>query len=181
MIRSRWLPITLALIGLLCANLRAQYRVCVNGAELPGSYSAAVLRRCERAAAAAADEILREEAVPPAAERRLRLSFRRPENDAQALTDALLRATPGLTCADAVCVNGLRLGTVADGQALCSRLRETILEQMPVTAVSGNISGQLSLRRVYTRAETLDTPDELLPQITGMAPVIYLDGSGRLA
>lgn len=179
--QARWLLLALALAGLLGANLRAQYRVRVNGTDLPGTYSAAVLRQSMRAAEAAAEEILRYEAKMPTVERRLRLSLRRPDNDEQALVEAILRPVSGIASADAVFLNGMRLGTVPDGAELCRRLRETIREQMPAAAVSGNISGQLMLRRVYTRAETQSNYDELLSQITGMAPVIYLDGSGKLA
>ncbi len=179
--RIRWLPLVMALAALLAANLRVQYRVRVNGVELPGTYSAAVLRQSMRAAEAAAEEILRYEAKMPAVERRLRLSLRRPENDGRALTAAILRPVSGIASADAVFLNGLRLGTVPDGAELCRRLREEIREQMPAAAVSGNISGQLMLRRIYTRAEAQDAYDALMAQITGMAPVIYLDGSGKLA
>ncbi len=177
----RWLPLILALAALLAANLRVQYRVRINGEELPGTYSAAVLRQSMRAAETAAEEILRCDAKMPEVERRPRLSLRRPDNDGRALTEALLRPVSGVASADAVFLNGLRLGTVPDGSELCRGLRELIREQMPASAVSGNISGQLMLRRVYTRAEAQDAYDELLAQITGMAPVIYLDGSGKLA
>ena len=52
---------------------------------------------------------------------------------------------------------------------------------MPQTAVSGNISGRLELRRVYTRADANTDDADMLLLVTGMAPVIYLDSAGRLA
>ena len=151
--RSHMLLLALALLFLLGANLRVQYRVSVDGTRLPGSYSASVLREGRLAATEAAEEILRYEAKTPACEARVRLSFRRAENDVQALTEALLRRTSGVAEADAVLLNGTRLGTVADGEALCEALRETLRGAMPAAAASGNISGQIELRRVYTRAD----------------------------
>ena len=147
----------------------------------PGTYSASVLRRGERAAGEAAEEILRYDAKMPAISRRLRLSFRRSEGEARELTEALLQRVSGVTTADAVYVNGIRLGTVADGERLCEKLRGEILGQMPMHAVSGNISGRLELRRVYTRADTNSEEEDMIRRITGMAPVIYLDGKGKLA
>ncbi len=179
--RSQVLALLLAVLGLLASNLRLQYRVTVNGAALPGTYSAAVLREGKRAASEAAEEILRWEAKLPQTETRARLSFRRAGNDTRALTSALLQGVSGVTRADAVYVNGVRLGVVPDGETLCGRLREAIRERMPLTAVSGGISGQLALRRVYTRADSSASYEEMLRLITGLAPVIYLDQSGKLA
>ncbi len=179
--KTRVIALTLALAGLLAANLRLQYRVTVNGETLPGSYDPAILREGERAAAEAADEILRWEAKLPETRRQALLSFHRAENDTQALTAALLDGVSGIANADAVYVNGVRLGVVANGDALCDNLRAAIQAKMPVTAVSGRISGQLTLRRVYTRADSSVPMEQMLQLITGMAPVIYLDGSGKLA
>ncbi len=179
--KSRWLLLVLAVLGLLCANLRVQYRVTVAGASLPGRYSPSVLREGQRAAEAAADEILRYDAKMPETHLRLGFGFRRPENDVKALTAALLDAVSGVARADAVTVNGIRLGTVPDGERFCRALRDSILNQMPTAAVSGNISGQLSLRRVYTRADGHTNDEDMVLLVTGMAPVIYLDGSGKLA
>ncbi len=181
MSKTQVIALTLALLGLFGANLRLQYRVTVNGKELPGTYSASVLQQSERAAEEAAEEILRWDAKLPEAQRQALLSFRRAENDAPALTEALLRGVSGVTRADAVYVNGVRLGVVTDGEALCESLRTAIRSRMPMTAVSGRISGQLTLRRVYTRADSSVPMEQMLQLITGMAPVIYLDGSGKLA
>ena len=179
--KRNWLLLALALLGLVAVHLHPQYRVLIDGTELPGTYSAAELRRAERAAGEAAEEILRYDAKMPALTRRLRLSFRESEAEPGALTDALLQRVSGLTSADAVYVNGIRLGTVADGERLCELLRSEILGQMPLRAVSGNISGRLELRRVYTRADSNSDAEDMIRRITGMAPVIYLDGNGKLA
>ncbi len=179
--KARGFLLLLALLALLGAHLHPQYRVSVEGTELPGRYSAAALREGLRAAEEAAGEILRYEAKMPAVDRRLCLSLRRAGDDVQALTAALLRPVSGLRLADAVYVNGIRLGVVADGERFCERLREAIRTQMPAAAVSGNISGRLELRRVYARADAgIDDADMVL-LVTGMAPVVYLDPSGKLA
>lgn len=178
--RTRLLALLLALLALLGVHLHPQYRVTVDGAALPGTYSPAALREGLQAAEEAAEEILRYSAKMPASERRLCLRFRPATDEKDALTAALLRSIAGVTLADSVYVNGLRLGTVADGQLLCERLRASILGRMPTAAVSGNISGRLELRRVYTRADSNSSYEDMLRLITGMAPVIYLDDSGKL-
>lgn len=179
--KARSALLIMALLALLGAHLHPQYLVCVEGTELPGCYSAAALRQGLRAAEEAAGEVLRYEAKMPSFERSLRLSLRPAGDDIPALTAALLRSVSGLTLADAVYLNGVPLGTVTDGERFCELLRDSIRTQMPLAAVSGNISGRLELRRVYTRADaSLDDADMVL-LVTGMAPVVYLDQNGRLA
>ena len=117
--KTRVALLLLALLALLGAHLHPQYRVSVEGMELPGRYSAAALREGRRAAEEAAGEILRYEAKMPAVERRLCLSLRPAGDDVPALTAALLRPVSGIGEADAVYVNGVRLGTVADGERFC--------------------------------------------------------------
>ena len=180
MTRRRLISLLLAFAALLCVHLHPQYRVTVEGSRLPGTYSPAALRECLRAAEAAAEEILRYDAKMPETERRLCLRFRPAADENDALTAALLCSVSGVVKADSVYVNGIRLGTVTDGQQLCERLRDSILGQMPTRAVSGNISGRLELRRVYTRADSNTSDEDMVLLITGMAPVIYLDGSGKL-
>ena len=125
--KARGVLLLLALLALLGAHLHPQYRVSVEGAELPGCYSAAALRQGLRAAEEAAGEILRYEAKMPALERRLRLKLRPAGDDIPALTAALLRPVSGITLADAVYVNGVPLGTVADGERFCERLRDSTI------------------------------------------------------
>ena len=128
-----------------------------------------------------AEEILGSADTLAQPEKRLLLSLRSPDGDEALLTDALLRSTPGIAVAEEVRVNGVRLGTVADGLVLTRTLERAIRGQMPLAAVSGSISGRLELRRVYTRAGR-STPDgDMILLITGMAPVVYLDADGCLA
>ncbi|MBR5094644.1 MAG: hypothetical protein IK095_06075 [Oscillospiraceae bacterium] len=173
--------LSLCLVMVLLANLRPCYRVTVAGQTLPGRFSFRQTEDCAAAARETAEEILSDSAAELSLHRSFRLSFRSPDGDTAALTDALICSVRGVRVSDAVWVNGTRLGTVEDGEALCEALRSSILGQMPHAAVSGNISGKLELRRVYTRSGS-DTPiDDMVLLICGMAPVIYVDEQGRLA
>ena len=109
--RKRWLLLGLGLLMLLGANLRPAYRVSVGGERLPGLYTLREVLDCTEAAQAAAEEILDNSAPPPALRRSFRLSLRAADGDPVLLTDALLRATRGVTVSDAVIVNGTRIGT----------------------------------------------------------------------
>ena len=96
------------------------------------------------------------------------------------MTDALILAYPGIVLADGVFVNGVRLGTVESGAVLRERLRASILGQMPNAAVFGNISGDLRIRPIYSRAGHETNYDDMVLLISGMAPVIYVDQNGKL-
>ena len=179
--RRRILVLLLIVLLTFCSHLRPCCRVQVAGQALPGRYRSAQLSAALNAAREAATELLGSEEVLPEIEKRLCLSLSAPDGDPALLTDALLRASPGVTLSDEVRVNGTRLGTVSDGQSLRRALQRSIRDQMPLAAVSGNISGQLELRRVYTRAGR-DTPEkDMVLLITGMAPVVYVDAQGKLA
>ena len=177
--RARLLALGLALLVL--SHLRPGYRVSVADEPLPGSFSLRQVAACTTLARETAEEILGQGDGMAEPERRLRLSLRRPDGDEALLTDALLRSAEGISVAEEVRVNGVRLGTVEDGLRLTRALERSIRGQMPHAAVSGSISGRLELRRVYTRAGA-NTPDsDMVLLITGMAPVVYLDAEGRLA
>ena len=178
--RRRLILLAVSVLALGLANLRPQCRVSVGGQTLPGFYRPAAVDRSKEAAREAAEEILRSDARMPELRRSWRLRLRPADGDRQALSGAILRAVPGVRLADEVSVNGLRLGNVADGERLCEELRASIRGQMPGAAVFGNISGQLSLRRVYTRAGHWRGYDEMIRLVTGAAPVIYVDQSGKL-
>ena len=179
--RRRFLLLSLILLLTFCSHLRPGYRVQVAGQALPGRYRSAQLSAALAAARETAQELLGAEDALPEVDKRLCLSLSAPDGDPSLLTDALLRASPGVTLSDEVWVNGTRLGTVSDGQSLRRALQRSIRDQMPLAAVSGNISGQLELRRVYTRAGR-DTPEkDMVLLITGMAPVVYVDANGKLA
>ncbi len=179
--RRRALLAILGLSLLLFSHLRPVYRVTVRGSPLPGLYSLRQTERCAALARETAEEILGSADTLAQPEKRLLLSLRSPDGDEALLTDALLRSTPGIAVAEEVRVNGVRLGTVADGLVLTRTLERAIRGQMPLAAVSGSISGRLELRRVYTREGGLTPYGDMVLLITGMAPVVYLDAQGKLA
>lgn len=179
--KKRWALLALGLAMVLTANLRPVYRVAVNGQTLPGAYTRRDTQICAESARDAAEEILQIGVPLPTMQRSLRLTLSAADGDRAVLTDALLRSVRGVTVSDGVYVNGVRLGTVADGELLCERLRASILSQMPNAAVSGNISGRLQIRRIYTRSGQDTNYDDMVLLITGMAPVIYVDAEGKLA
>lgn len=170
----------LALLMLLVSNLHLYCRVTVDGRQLDGLYAPAAVKRAGQIAARAAEELLPGEAEAPRCRRACRLSLRRPDGDTAALTDALILAYPGIVLADGVFVNGVRLGTVESGAVLRERLRASILGQMPNAAVFGNISGDLRIRPIYSRAGHETNYDDMVLLISGMAPVIYVDQNGKL-
>jgi len=171
----------LALVFMLAANLNLCCRVSVNGRMLEGLYSPAQLKRCEEAAAAAAEEILPGHAVGPLIERHYCLSFIPARGGLRPVTDLLLRSYTGVKSEDGVYVNGIFLGVVEDGELLKEKLRGFIENQMPNRAVFGNISGKMEIREVYTRSNRRTNDEDMLLLISGVAPVIYLDAEGRLA
>ena len=179
MLRS-YRPALLALLLLFAVHLRPVYRVRVEGAALPGLYSRAQIRQACEAAREAAEELLPDEAALPTPRASLRLRLRRPDGETAALSDALLRTVDAIVTADAVRVNGTELGAVADGAGLLALLQETIRSGMPPGATVGNLSGQLQIRTVYTRAGLERDSAELLASILTAAPAFYLDSGGKL-
>ena len=169
-----------ALLLTLLANLHPCCRLSVNGELLPGQYSLSDVKDCELTADRAADEILTGYAAPPEIKKSWSLSFIPPMGGKVYATDAILSAYPGVKKADGVYVNGVFLGTVADGQLLREKTRDFITSQMPNAAVFGSISGELEISTVYTRKNSHTDYGDMLLLISGMAPVVYTDEYGRL-
>lgn len=172
--------LALALAFMLIANLDLCCRVTVNGRELEGLYSPSALDRSETAAACAAEEILSGRAVMPELERSYRLSLRPAGSGSAFVTGSLLRSVTGVKLANGVFVNGVPLGTVADSGVLFEKLRDYIGVQMPNAAVFGSISGELRVRPVYSRSNRDTDYYDMILLVSGMAPVFYLDESGKL-
>lgn len=171
---------SLSLLLLAASNLHLCCRVSVDGRRLEGLYAPRQVDRAASAAAWAAAEILGESPDLPELRRRTALSFRAPAGDVTELTDALLTGVPGVVLAETATVNGVRLGTVADGSELRTRLDRFINGQMPTMAVSGGISGKLQLTSCYSRRDLTVNVDDMVLLITGMAPVVYVDENGKL-
>lgn len=170
-----------ALLFAVCAHLRPVYTLVLTGGVITPACGVLDCLLAERAAGAAAEEILRGAAVSPVAEKRLAFSLRKPEGDARQVSDALLRAVPGVALRDEVRVNGRMLGWVEDGEALREALGGYIRDTRPTWASGGVLSGELALRRLYTRDAHLTGQRDMLLLITGAAPVFYYDQTGRYA
>ena len=168
-----------ALLFSVCAHLRPVYALVLSGGTSAPGCGVWDCLLAERAAREAAEEILRGSAVSPVAEKRLRLSLKRPAADARRVSDALLRAVPGVALRCEVCVNGRMLGWVEDGEALREALGVYIRDTRPAWASGGVLNGELTIRRLYTRDAHLTGQRDMLLLITGAAPVFYYDQAGR--
>ena len=107
---KKGMALAFALLFAVGAHLRPVCDVSLAGEPVARGCALKTVRGAERTAAAAAEEILRDDVPATLFERRVRLSFRRPERDVRPLTDALLRATAGVALWDCVSVGGRRLG-----------------------------------------------------------------------
>ena len=170
----------LSLLLLLVGNLRLACRLSINGTELDGIYSPKDIRKAEQTALLVADELVSGYALLPEISKKWSLSLAQPKGGRVLATDAILSSCPGVKKGDGVYVNGVLLGTVADGDILREKTRDYILNQMPNAAVFGSISGDLEIKTVYTRKNHDTNYEDMLLLISGMAPVIYTDQYGRL-
>ena len=173
------------LLAELLLTLGAHLRPCcdytLDGERIASGLSPGAAQRAELAVRDASEEILRENAPLPVFQKRTRLRFARPSEDARTLTDALLRATEGIVSRDEVCVDGIRLGWVADGEALREALRGYITSTLPAWASGGVLSREPGIRRLYTRDGYLTAQGDMVLLVTGAAPVFYFDQTGRYA
>ena len=166
---------------LLCAaaNLRAQWDYEVAGETLALGCSARVARRAEEAARCAAEEILAGKAALPEAKRHMHLTLRRPAEDAPALTEALLRATPGVALRETVYLGDRRVGAVTDAAAFRRSLRAYIENTVPDWAWGGMLPQPLRVERSWGRTGYASTPGDMVLLVTGIAPVLYYDAEGN--
>ena len=170
-----------ALLFAVCAHLRPVCALVLSDGTRAPDCTLWDCLLAERTARAAAEEILRGSAISPVTDKRLRLSIRRPAADARLVSDALLQAMPGVALRDEVRVNGRMLGWVENGEALREALGGYIRDTRPTWASGGVLSGELALRRLYTRDAHLTGQRDMLLLITGAAPVFYYDQTGRYA
>ena len=172
--------LSLSFVFLLLSCMNIQCRVKLNGQLLEGTFSPRVFNQCVLAATMASEEIIEGLPSMPEPKKKYRLSFKCPDNNCPVLTDALLRSVEGIELVDAVFVNGVQLGCVENGPQLYEHLRSFIRNQMPTSAVSGTISGRLSIHKLYSRKDQETSYNDMVLLISGMAPVIYLDDKGKL-
>ncbi len=179
-----WKKILLSLLSialLLAANLNICWKVKVSGRDVYGLYSPSQFRECKNAAISAADEICRGEPQIPEFKRSLRVSFLPPSGKNKLLTDSMILSVPGIRLSDEVYVDGERLGIVGDGNVLYDELRAYIKNQMPNKAVFGSISGEVTIKHVYTPSGSETNYSDMVLLISGAAPVFYVDKDGHYA
>ena len=173
-------PVLFALLLLAAVHLQPVYRVSVEGECIAGLFSRDQILEARQTAHEAAEELAVGEAALSVPNVSLRLGLRRPDGDTAALVEALLRTEEAILSGDAVRINGIGLGTVADGEALLEQLRQTIRSGTPSGASVGRLGGTLEIVPVYTRADRLSENGDVLARILAMAPVFYLDSGGKL-
>lgn len=173
--------LVLALMFMAFSNLRVCCRLTVDGKAVPGSFSPVSADIAVTAAERAAEEILPGFADMPETERHYMLSLSRPDGSRAELADALLRSTPGVTVNSAVYVGGVRLGNVPDSAEFQIGLNSYIRNTMPTWAVNGYLSRGVEFRTQYSRTGSETNEDDMILLVTGMAPVLYSDGSGYVS
>lgn len=179
-----WKKILLSLFSLallLAANLNVCWKVKISGRDVYGLYSPAQFKACKNAAISAADEICRGEPQIPEFKRSFRVSFLPPSGKEKLLTDRMILSVPGISLSDEVYVDGERMGTVRDGNVLYNELRSYIKNQMPNKAVFGSISGEVTIKPVYSPSGSETGYSDMVLLISGAAPVFYVDKDGQYA
>ena len=159
--KTAWLLAALLLFA--AANVRLRWDCEVAGETLALGCSARAAQRAAEAARAAAEEILL------------------PSREAAELTDALLRATPGIALREDVYLGGQRVGAVTDAAAFRQKLRGYIDNTVPDWAWGGVLSKPLRVERRWGRTGYASAPGDMVLLVTGIAPVFYYDAEGNYA
>ena len=169
------------MLGLtVCSHLRPVLDFTVAGQRLSTECTPAAAKAAREAALAAAEEILPGHAAAPEYSRHTRLSFRPGAATAPLLADALLKAQPGVISAYLVYADKTRLGAVADTAQFQSDFAKYIDNTLPTWAKGGSVRG-MTLLPCYTRAEFEIPNEDMILLVTGLSPVMYYDGKGRVS
>lgn len=171
----------LALCFSLCSNLHRSCDVELHGQLIAEGCSPEAVRHAEQTALLAAEEILPGNAKLPELTQHIRYSFFPPSGNCIELSDALLRATPGIAVSSLVYVGSTPMGSVADGEVFIEELRSYILNTMPTWAVCGSLSQELSIVSRYCRAGAVLSSDDMIQLVTGRAPVLFSDGKEHIS
>ena len=172
--------LSLALAMAVASHLRPNLDFTVEGRRINAHCSPAAAKLAQEAALAAAEEILAADAAPAEFKRHLHLSLRPGSELAPELTDALLQGSPGIISASCVYVKGRRMGAVADANEFRQSLARYIENTLPTWANSGFVRA-MSLMPRYTRAEFEVSNEDMILLVTGLSPVMYTDGQGRIS
>ena len=180
-ILKKILLLVFALCFAVASHLRPVCNFSVGSQFVASDCTPAAARRAKEAALAAAEEILPGKAELPEAKRYIRFGFGARCDSAPALCDALLKNTEGVMAGEAVICEGERLGCVGSGYELCTALNLYIENTLPTWANSGHLNSRFELVPMYTRAAYEVSCDDMVMLLTGLAPVMYTDGMGRVS
>ncbi len=164
----------------VCSHLRPVLDFTVSGQRLSTECTPAAAKAAREAALAAAEEILPGHAAEPEYCSHRRLSFRPGADTAPLLGDALLQAQPGVISASLVYADKIRLGAVADAAQFRADFARYIDNTLPTWAKGGSVRGMTLIPR-YTRAEFEIPNEDMILLVTGLSPVMYYDGKGRVS
>lgn len=179
-ILKKSIALALAIGFALCSHLRPSCDFTVGDELVKSGCSLAGETAARQAALAALEEILPDSAALPQYRRHIRLSFRPGEDSSPILCDALLRADEGVLAGSCVYVAGQRVGVVADSRDFEASFARYIGNTLPTWASSGTVR-KLELVPRYTRAEFEVGNDDMIMLVTGISPVMYTDGKGRVS
>lgn len=172
--------LSLALALSFCSHLRPVWDITVEGRPIDCRCSPAGAKKAQQAALAAAEEILQGSAEPADFSCRVHLSLRPGADLCPALCDALLKAQPGIAAGSCVYVGECCLGAVAEAKAFQRSFSRYIENTLPTWAKGGWVSS-LSLIPRYTRTEYIFPDEDMIMLVTGLSPVMYYDGKGRVS
>ena len=172
--------LSLALLFAVGSHLRPRLDFTVSGQRIDTACSIAAAKAAKAAALAAAEEILPDKASLPECKQHMRLSFRKSADSAPLLCDSLLCATKGVMSGSVVYVDGLRLGVIEDAESFRSQFAQYIGNTLPTWAKGGSVRGMALIPR-YTRAAFEVSDNDMIMLVTGLSPVMYYDGKGRVS
>ena len=177
----KFIALTGAAALLICSGLHRCCDVEIGGQVIVRGCSVPAVRYAEQTARLAAEEILPGEAELPGLTRHYYLSLFPGAETCPELTDAILRATPGIAVRSAVYIGSTRLGTVRDSAEFIERLKSYILSTMPTWAVCGSLSQAVDIRPQYCRSGIDASFDDMIQLVTGRAPVLFSDGKEHIS
>ena len=173
--------LVLALGLCVCSHLHQSCDVELNGRIVSSGCSVAAADRAVELARLTAEEILPGTVCLPECTRHIRCGFTPGLDSCPELTDAILRATPGISVSSTVYVGETRMGRVPDGGAFIKKLKSYILNTMPSWAVQGSLSQEVRVVPQYGRCAVLFTNDDMIQLVTGKAPVLFSDGKDHIS
>lgn len=160
-----WVMLALALTLFAAANTRLCCAVLVGGERLDGLYSPLTVTVAEITAQRAAEEITSANIFPAQCTRIYTLSASAPQGDVRAVSDALLRASSGVSEGCGVYADGEALGYVDSGAILLEWLHRSFYSTLPFDAGTAQPEVGIRLERGYTRSENICSYPEMTERV----------------